>query len=248
MVVVFVATTGAGWLRMVLMRLTYLSIADHAELPANDEVHLWSATLDIQVDDSMLTEEERARAARFKMERVRNQFIAARTHLRTILSGYLNTTPLEVRIISESSGKPYLDPCHADGLQFNVTHSENIAIYAIATCGRVGVDVEHCRPIPNAESLVERFFTQRERDQFKSLTETERHDAFFRAWTRKEAVLKAIGRGVQSLDECDVTFGADEPEQVLRLGMDHDVAAKWFLRSWQPQQEYAAAVAVEMRS
>lgn len=228
------------------MHISFFTVTDHQAIPAADEVHIWTAPLDTAIEYDNLTEDERARAARFKMERIRIQFIAARTHLRTILSRYLNTEPRDVRIITEISGKPCLDSCHKCGLQFNVTHSENLALYAIATCGRVGVDIERRRSIPNAESLVERFFTQRERDLFMKLDEIERLDAFFRAWTRKEAVLKAIGRGVQSLDECDVTFRSNEPEQVLRLGADQNAAVKWFLRSWQPEEGYAAAVAVEL--
>jgi 4'-phosphopantetheinyl transferase len=171
--------------------------------------------------------------------------VSARGQLRIILGRYLGVEPRAVPITVEHNGKPILDPSLGSGLHFNVSHSEALAVYAVTQCGRVGVDVERPRYIPNAEGLVERFFTPRERVQFFALAASERQPAFFRAWTRKEAVLKAIGRGVQALDQCDVTFGPDEPEQLLRLGDDTAAASQWFLRSWQPQADYVAAVAVQ---
>lgn len=91
-----------------------------------------------------------------------------------------------------------------------------------------------------------RFFTDRDNELFRTIAPPERMPAFFRAWTRKEAVLKAIGRGVQALDQCEVTFAAGEPEQVLRVGDETDASEKWFLKSWFPSDKYLAAVAVEL--
>jgi len=214
----------------------------------SNAVHVWSAPLDRSCDAALLVESERERSARFKMERIRNQYIAARAQLRIVLGRYLDTDPVRVPIVYEASGKPILDPNHDRGLHFNVSHSETLAVFAVTRRGRVGVDIERRRDIPNAESLVERFFTARERDLFLLLPECERLDAFFRAWTRKEAVLKAVGQGVQALDQCDVTFGVDEPEAVLRMGDDLEARGKWLLRSWQPESGYDGAVAVELAS
>jgi 4'-phosphopantetheinyl transferase len=163
-----------------------------------------------------------------------------------VLSRYLGITPIDVRLQYETTGKPALDPSHQSELHFNVSHSETLAVYAVTRVGRVGIDVERRRDIPNAESLVERFFTQRERDFFQTIPINDRLAAFFRAWTRKEAVLKAVGQGVQALDQCDVTFGPNEPEAVLRMGDDCDCQSKWLLRSWEPESGYSAAVAVEL--
>jgi len=227
------------------MRMTFPEFNDAPGLPADDEIHLWVVSLD-STDDSCLTPDELDRAGRFKMERIRRQFIASRCQLRQILGRYLPMPPREIPIHREPSGKPYLDPALGSPLHFNVTHSEMLGLYAVTRRGRIGVDIERWREIPNAHSLIERFFTQRERDLFQSLPESERQAAFFRIWTRKEAALKAIGRGVQSLDQCDVTFCPGEPEQVLRMGDDHAAAGKWFLRSWHPTEDFVAAVAVEL--
>ena len=112
---------------------------------------------------------------------------------------------------------------------------------------RVGVDVERIRAIPDADALVMRFFSRRECDQFQALPPSARPAAFLRAWTRKEAVLKAIGRGVQSLDCCDVTFGTDEPPALLELDGDRSAGRRWDLFGWEPAAGYLAAGAVEVR-
>jgi 4'-phosphopantetheinyl transferase len=235
-----------GSITIDLMRIRFAHIDDGPRRLEPDEVHIWSAPLDRTCDPALLIESERERAARFKMERIRNQFIAARAQLRIILSRYVETSPCEVPIVYERNGKPILSSPADCGLHFNVSHSESLAVFAVTRSGRVGIDVERRRPIPNIEALVERFFTRRERDTFFALAERERLDAFLRAWTRKEAVLKAIGSGVQALDQCEVTFCAGEDERVLRVGDDMDAGAKWLLRSWQPAAEYDAALAVEL--
>jgi 4'-phosphopantetheinyl transferase len=228
------------------MRLVFPHIDEGPRALGDDELHVWSAPLDRPCDLGPLTEEELARGGRFKMERVRRQFLVARANLRWVLAGYLGVPAGDVRFAYEPSGKPVLHPLHASRLHFNVSHSEGLALYAVTLRGRVGVDVELWRTIPDAQAVVERFFTPGEGVQFLALPEAERQSAFLRAWTRKEAVLKAIGRGVQSLDECEVTFVPGEAEAVLRLGDDGACSAKWFLKSWLPTPDYVAAVATEL--
>lgn len=232
---------------MIPMPIAFLHIdGGPRELPA-DDIHVWSAPLDRSCDIALLTPDERVRADRFKMERIRRQFVAARVQMRIILGGYLGIEPGAVPIVYLDGGKPVLDPSLGRDLHFNVSHSEALAIYAVTRAGRVGVDVERRRNLPNPEALVERFFSQGEREIFRNLPECERQAAFFCAWTRKEAVLKAVGQGVQSLDQCDVTFCPGEPEAVLRMGDDWNCGSKWLLRSWEPEAEFVAAVAVELR-
>ncbi len=230
------------------MRIVFTHIDEGPRPLLSDEAHVWSAPLNRNCDAALLIECERERASRFKMERIRNQFIAARAQLRIVLGRYLGSAPADVPITYEPSGKPILKANGAASLHFNVSHSETLAVFAVTRRGRIGVDIECHKSIPNAELLVERFFSQHDCDRFKQLPEHERLNAFFRAWTRKEAVLKAIGLGVQRLDQCDVTFRTGEPEAVLRVGADTNAAAKWFLRSWQPETGYDGAVAVELSS
>lgn len=207
-------------------------------------VHVYVRTLQPAAEECWLhlSEGERQRAARFRLPRVREQFVQTRGVLRTLLGAYLDTEPGGVPIVYGDNGKPHLPA--ACGLHFNVSHTEGLAVFAFCQ-QRVGVDVERQRPFRDALGLVQRFFSPRECALFENLAEGERPDAFFRAWTRKEAVLKAIGRGVQVLDCCDVTFHKDEPPQVLRLDDDERASEQWSLFAWEPAHGYIGALAVE---
>jgi 4'-phosphopantetheinyl transferase len=208
------------------------------------ETHVYTAPLrDPTRLLANLTGDERERAERFRLSRVRDQFIAARGQLRALLASYLAMPPQAVPLLYADSGKPYLPDEFA--LQFNLSHTDGLAVMAVGR-SRVGVDVERERHIPDAEGLVSRFFSRRECDEFRALPAGEKQSAFLRAWTRKEAVLKAIGRGVQSLDCCDVTF-ANGAAPILRcLDGDAEAHSRWHLFAWVPVAGYLAAGAVEL--
>lgn len=211
--------------------------------PPGDLVHVYSARSSGRVDDLRrhLTEPELARADRLRVARIRDQFIQARGSLRVLLSRYLRCEPIEVPIILADGGKPFIPPEHR--LHFNLSHTHGLALFAIA--GKpIGVDVEQNRVVPDAMGLVQRFFSPREHEQFCQLDAAEIPAAFLRAWTRKEAVLKALGRGVQSLDCCEVTFRSDEPPEVVSLDGDESVRGRWLLHTWEPESGFQAALAI----
>jgi 4'-phosphopantetheinyl transferase len=226
----------------------------HADLNAAaptlgpDEVHVWTAPLaDLEHasrPEALLSPAELERAGRLKVERIREQFCASRGMLRALLAAYLRISPCEVPITYEPSGKPVLGDTVPDW-QFNLSHSESLAVYAFARGRRIGVDVERLRPIPNVEGIVERFFSSRERESFCALPPAQRQQAFFRAWVCKEAVLKGTGQGVPALECCDVAVAPEEKPRVFRIGEDADAGRKWELAVWEPSPGYVGAVAIE---
>jgi 4'-phosphopantetheinyl transferase len=225
------------------MPVVFCQIDDPRPAVPAGETHVYTAPLDNPVHYlPYLTAEERDRAGRFRLGRVRDQFVVARGRLRALLGHYLGLEPRAVPVLYADGGKPHLPEGYP--LHFNVSHTDGLAVFAVGR-SRVGVDVERVRPIPDADGLVTRFFSRRECDQFHALPPPARPDAFLRAWTRKEAVLKAIGRGVQSLDCCDVTFADDEPPALLELEGDRSAGARWELFGWEPAPGYLAAGAVE---
>jgi len=226
------------------MPVVYCQIDSPRRTVPNGDTHVYVARLgDAGPFLPLLTDEERSRAERFQLGRVRDQFVAARGHLRALLGRYLGIEPRAVPVLYADGGKPHLPEGYP--LHFNISHTEGLAVFAVGHA-RVGVDVERIRPIPDADGLVTRFFSRRECAQFHALPPGKRLAAFLRAWTRKEAVLKAIGRGVQSLDCCDVTFGEDEPPALLELEGDRSASSKWELFAWEPAAGYMAAGAVEL--
>ena len=209
-------------------------------------VHVWHVPLDpapLPPRDLLadLTDEEQARAARYRGPRVRDQFVVGRGLLRRVLAGYLGVAPRDVPLVYEGSGKPALaEPL----LHFNLTHADGVALIAVAA-RPVGVDVERVREVPNAEGLVDRFFSAAERDAYRRLPVAERPAAFFRGWTSKEAVIKAVGASIESLAAFDVEMDPKRPPAVLAATHEVIGRCRWALAAWAPAAGYAAAVAVE---
>lgn len=216
------------------------------ELPTEGEVHVWVADLD-RADaqhPKLLTAEEHARAARYRMVRIREQFITGRALLRLLLSRYLGLEPIRVPIEYEPNGKPLLAAVPSCvGWHFNLSHSEGTAIYAITRGARVGVDIEKRRAIASMDNLVQRFFSPNEREVFAGLAGTERESAFFHAWTRKEALLKARGESVQFFERFEVSL---DPADARLIAWEGEPAtpSRWSLWSGE-LGEYVAAVALE---
>ncbi len=210
------------------------------------ETHVYVAPLcDAGPFQPFLTADEQNRASRFRLARIRDQFVAARGQLRSLLGLYLGIPPSMVPVHYADGGKPQLPPEFP--LHFNVSHTDGLAVFALGHT-RVGVDVERDRPIPDAAGLVSRFFSKRECVEFQAIPQPLQQVAFLRAWTRKEAVLKALGRGVQSLDCCEVTFVDGEAPALRCMDGDARAAEKWELIAWEPVAGYLAAVAIEKAS
>ena len=193
---------------------------------------------------AVLTDEERDRARRFVFDRDRDRFIGARACLRQLLAARLGTPPDSVDLVYGAHGKPALAPGYADtGLRFNVSHCDDLTLYAFS-CGReIGIDVEAVRPIGDADDIAARFFSQRENRAYRVLEPSDRPLGFFQCWTRKEAFIKALGDGLSyPLDRFDVSLTPGEPAQILRVEDTPGDRCGWRLESWSPAPGFVAAV------
>ena len=211
------------------------------------EVHVWRVCLD-QDDNTLerfrrtLAPEELDRAGRFRFERLQRHFIAGRGFLRDVLARYLPAKPEELRFSYNDYGKPSL--AGEQGLQFNMSHSHEVGLVAVTRAAAVGVDVEHIRADFASDEIARRFFSRLEVETFNSLPQDEQVAAFFRCWSRKEAYIKAIGKGLsQPLDGFDVTLTPSEPAALLRAGEDD--TRTWSFSDIDVGPDYASALAVE---
>lgn len=210
-----------------------------------DEVHVWRVELQQPGDllekfRSTLEAEELERASRFHFEKHRNNFVVARGFLRTVLSRYLDTSPEALKFSYGDYGKPALDST----LKFNMSHSHEVALLAIIQDRQIGVDVEHIRADFATEDIARRFFSRLEVESFNCLPIEEQVAAFFRCWTRKEAFIKATGRGLsQPLDAFDVTLAPGVAAALLRV--DEDDASRWSMSDIDAGEHYAGALVVE---
>jgi 4'-phosphopantetheinyl transferase len=217
------------------------------------EVHVWRAGLarparEVAGHLAVLSPEERRRAESFYFERDRTHFIVARGVLRRILGLYQNCRPEEVGFEYGPQGKPSLRPGTqgAPALRFNVSHSRELAVYACAIDRDLGIDVEYMREDFASEEIARRFFSAREVTALRSLPHTERTHAFFNCWTRKEAYIKATGKGLsQPLDSFAVSLAPGTPPALYWVEGDTSEAGRWSFRDLKADEGYAAVVAAE---
>jgi 4'-phosphopantetheinyl transferase len=216
---------------------------------AGPRVSLMPATVDaywINLDDAeqdtgalarMLSDEERARAARFRFERDRRHYILRHAHLRKLLSTYVGDAPEKIVFVYNAFGKPSV---RGSVIHFNTSHSRGMALFVISRGSEVGCDIEQCDPQFASERIPEQFFAAGEVTKLRSLPPEQQTQAFFRCWTRKEAYVKARGQGLSiALDSFEVSLTPGEPVALLN-GCDG-----WSVRSFAPVSGYAAAVVAE---
>jgi 4'-phosphopantetheinyl transferase len=211
---------GSGW-----------QIAPSSPSLTTGVVDVWAFDSEPTIDDlaqcgATLSPDERVRASRFRLDRDRSRFIRIRGALRTLLGGYLGVGPADLVFEYGAHGKPALAGGYRDALKFNVSHSNGLALMAISPDVEVGLDVEGVRPMPDAEDIAARFFSAREAEELQALPAVFRTAAFFSCWTRKEAYLKAVGRGLAGL--ADLKDGEERQQ--------------WSLHQLPPLAGYAAAL------
>jgi 4'-phosphopantetheinyl transferase len=175
-----------------------------------------------------LSQAERERAARLRFGADRRRYIATRAKLRELLGARCGAPPETLRLEEGSHGKPALA---GSRLQFSVSRSESLAAFAFARDRAVGIDVEAIRPLAEADAIAEQAFPRREWRSYAALPGHLRLRAFFRGWTRTEALAKALGRGL----------GAG------RETLDAALEGQSLVRSYDPASGFIAALAAERR-
>lgn len=162
----------------------------------------------------LLDDIERQRAARLRFEYDRIRFVAARAALRSILGGILGRSPKQLIFQLGSHGKPSLR--ETQGLEFNMSHSGDLALVAVSRNEPVGVDIEVSRQMPRARELARRYLHPDEIRTIETVPPDSRSPVFLTCWTRKEAVLKSTGAGL-TLNTQLLNVGALADEKVLDL-------------------------------
>lgn len=214
-------------------------------------IHLWRVWLDQPIVPlaqlrQLLTEDERGRADRFHFERDRQRFTVGRGTLRLLLGRYLQLEPDALQFDYGDRGKPRLANSPNDrSIQFNLSHSHGLALYAFTRQHQIGVDVEQVRPIERLEQLANRFFSPQENAFLKTLTPVAQQEAFFRFWTSKEAYVKACGVGLsQPTQEVEISLQPGQ-EQLISISGDETVAKAWMLKSFILTNNFIGAFVVE---
>lgn len=232
------------------MERTALPAPDWVSAPesprlAAGEIHVWRACLDLSPDvvaglAGILAPDEQLRAKRLVKLRDRARFIAARAVLRRLLAAYVRVAPEQLQFEYGSHGKPALVQCGPGSqVSFNLSHSHGLALYAFTCEDPIGVDLEWIKEKYPVLQVARRFFTLNEVDELNALQRPVQTEAFYTTWTRKEALLKARGDGLQG-SLCGLEFSTTPIEGKAEFESGR---ATYTFRSFRPAPRFLATVA-----
>ena len=212
----------------------------------SQEVHVWLARLDDasfceECCQCLLSSEEKNRASRFKFAKDRRHYIASHAALRSTLSSYLPVAPEDLQFSTDPNGKPTLTQIPAKLLvQFNLSHSNEIALIAVVRERQIGVDAEWVKQDFPFLEVAQRFFSAKEVAALTALPTQLQRLAFFKCWTGKEAFLKAKGTGLSGeLDEVEIVLNPDGGVRV------NGTLPNWTLVELIPSDGYVGALVFE---
>ena len=218
---------------------------------SKNQVRVWTADLSrfachLSFFRSLLSPEERARAARFTFERDERRFVLSHGLVRRLLSHYLGLEPAYISFHYSMHGKPAVQS-NADksaDVRFSISHSADCLVCAVSLGREVGVDVEVVRSDLDHLQLAQRFFSTREYEDIAGCPDDRQKERFFQYWTCKEAYLKARGIGLSSgLAQIEVLL--DRTGRTVSLLTEpmpiHDL--RWKVQSFHVSAGIAAAVA-----
>ncbi len=216
---------------------------------AEGTTDIWLMRLDEAIfttDDhyDVLSDDEIQTASRYVFVQDRHRFVRCRLALRKILACYLGLHPSEIEFSYSRYGKPFID---RSPVRFNLSHSRDIALIAVTMRQEIGVDIEFVDPGFDFLSVASFVFSDAELDQLKLIsTDAEQLKYFYTGWTRKEAVLKAIGQGFSTpLEQQREISKMDKNGEVVFTSNMENNLVDWSLNSLVAPDNYVAALSVE---
>ncbi len=216
-----------------------------------DEIHIWCASLKlwepyVNILEKKLSAHEQERANKFIFEMGKNRFIAGRYVLRMLIGSYLSMPTESVRFLYGAQGKPAIDPLiNGKKLCFNLSHSREMAVYIFALNRSVGIDLEYTQKLYKGQSIIERWFTEREQTIYSGLPEGEKKSYFYRAWTMKEAYLKGFGGGLAiPLDQIELVDNNQIECSEKYQFKDQLEGSNWHLSTFIPCKDFLGTYAI----
>jgi 4'-phosphopantetheinyl transferase len=226
--------------------------ASEHPLLAPQDVHIWRAFFDVWQPEiprliSVLSVDEKERASRFYFEKDRSASIISRSLLRILLGRYCSLDPQNIEFSYNEYGKPTLvaDKQLAP-MFFNLAHSHNTVVYAFTSINSVGIDVEYMRSNIEYEQLAQSYFSSSEVAELQAVPDAQKSQTFYAGWTRKEAYIKARGKGLSiALDSFDVTLQPGVPAKLIACREEPQAVQNWSLYALPAEDQYASALALK---
>jgi 4'-phosphopantetheinyl transferase len=211
-------------------------------------VHVWAWDYECSAEVlnrylALLSSDERLRMQRFRFEKDRIRYSVSHAILRILLGRYLDTDPSSISFHRSEFGKPHLSQVlSAPKLAFNLSHTTRIGLLAIAVDLEIGVDIEEVRAVECG--TVERYFSPQEQSSLTSLEGNDWLEGFYNCWTRKEAILKAEGLGLNAtLDAFDVSLRPNVKSEILGVRANSRLTSNWHLVELRPVHGFIGALA-----
>lgn len=210
------------------------------------EVHVWSIPLqvdatELQKSRLLLSPEELRQADRFAFPELGRRYAVAHAALRVILASYSGTNPLAINFETNPFGKPGIP-----NLSFNLSHSNEMALLAVTAKGDIGIDIEFAKRNRDMDLIVEKTFAQPEWEEYRQMPAHLRERAFYTGWPRKEAFIKACGKGLScDLKAFATSMNPDSPATLMFLKPEISSGKQWSILDLPVPQGYFAALVVE---
>ncbi len=216
------------------------------------EIHLWYSLLD-QPDDiinyfwAILSKEEKDRISKYKFKSLRNRHTVSKGLLKSFISNYLNIEPEEINFVQNEYGKPMLQPeLNEIDLQFNVSHSKHLGMFAFTKAHELGIDVESIQETPNLNEIIAMCFSDFEKEWFYKSEPGLQKELFYKVWTGKEAFIKAIGTGLSfPLKEIEFKINSKKIIEFKSINGDLSHRQKWDIFTFNPIPNFISSLVVE---
>lgn len=217
-----------------------------------NEVHVWKSLLDFDDESiaaffNLLSDDEIQIALRFRFDCHRKQYIASHGLLRSILCEYIRIEPQFLTFRTNQYGKPRLSSNrNISDIRFNISHSHKLCVIAVAKELEIGIDIEFIHRDINFLEIAKSVFSKNDLATYRSMPENVQKIVFFRCWTRKEAYLKAKGKGLSpNLDQLEVCFLHSESDGILSSADSPGKDKYWHLFDITPFPGYTGALSTE---
>jgi len=221
-------------------------------IPETGDVHVWlarSSTPDVSLPalDQVLDSAEKTAAARFIFDRHRVSYIFAHGVLRQVLGSYLECPPEQVRFGQNAFGKPHISSAGAGAdIRFNMSHSGDAVLIGVTSGRHIGVDIELMRQVRDLAAIAKSNFTEAERAFIYSYPPDLQQKAFFTCWARKEAFIKAVGKGLSiAVNTFDSSIPSGQPGTRIVAPKEAPDVESWWIADLTVPTEYAGAIAIE---
>lgn len=211
----------------------------------NNEIFVWNINWIDYLNQKdifypLLSCQEKARVKRYRFERHQNQFIITRAILRILIGELLQQDPNNLIFEYTDLGQPRL-AC-SEELYFSVSYSQHKVLYAFCKHPNIGIDIEYQRDL-NIDWIAARYFSNKENQALKLLNPLQKQAAFFRGWTQKEAITKALGLGLNfPFDQIEVALTCDFP-RIITLPLQLHHSDYWYFNAIKTNENFKAVVA-----